>query len=104
MRCFIVSLACIFALTAAPALAGDGQVSTRSLARMGLGGMKVASDSDGLQVRGMSFAFAASFAFGGTTVLSINSPVSVGSNFAFSAKVVVGSSSFAGGASSASAH
>jgi hypothetical protein len=103
MRRF-VSLACVFALAAAPALAGDGLVPTRSLARMGLGGMKVVSDQEGLQVRGMSFAFASSVAFGGTTVLSINSPVSIGNHFAFSANVVIGSGSFAGGAASASAH
>jgi hypothetical protein len=99
-----ICLACIIGLSAAPALAGDGHVPNSSLARMGLGGMKVVSDHEGLQVRGTSIAFAASFAFGGTTVLSINSPVSIGNHFAFSAKVVVGSGSFAGGAASASAH
>jgi hypothetical protein len=103
MRRFI-SLACAIALMGAPAFAGDGQVSKRSLARMGLGGMKVTTDQEGLQVRGTSFAFAASFAFGGTTVLSIGSPVSVGNHFAFSANVVIGSGSFAGGAGAASAH
>jgi hypothetical protein len=103
MRRFI-SLACLIALTAAPAMAGDGQVSARSLARMGLNGMKVVSDSDGSRIRGLSFAFAGSAAFGGTTILSINSPFSVGNHFAFSAQVVVSSGSFAGGAASASAH
>jgi|HubBroStandDraft_6_1064221.scaffolds.fasta_scaffold301183_2 hypothetical protein len=102
MRRFVF-LACILAFAAAPALAGDGQVSTRSLDRMGLGGMKVVSDQDGLQMRG-SFAIATSFAFGGTTVFSVGSPVSVGNHFAFSAQVVIGSGSFAGGAGSASAH
>ena len=100
----VVSLACILALMAAPAMAGDGQVSKRSLDRMGLGGMKVVSDRDGQQVRGLSIAVATSFAFGGNTVLSINSPVSVGNNFAFSAKFVASSSSFAGGAAVATAH
>ena len=37
MRRFI-SLACVLALTTAPALAGDGQVSKQSLSRMGLAG------------------------------------------------------------------
>ncbi len=50
MRRFVF-LACILAFAAAPALAGDGRVSTRSLDRMGLGGMKVVSDQDGLQAR-----------------------------------------------------
>jgi hypothetical protein len=100
----LIALACVLALCTAPALAGDGQVSNRSLERMGLGGMKVASDQQGLQVRGMSFAFASSVAFGGTTVLNINSPVSIGNHFAFSANVVIGSGSFAGGAASATAH
>jgi hypothetical protein len=100
----LILLACVVGFCAAPAFAGDGQVPSRSLERMGLGGMKVTSDQQGLQVRGMSFAFASSVAFGGTTVLSINSPISIGNHFAFSAKVVVGSGSFAGGAAAASAH
>jgi hypothetical protein len=103
MRRFI-SLACVLVLVGAPALAADGQVSPNSLARMGLGGMKVASDHQGMQVRGLSVAIATSWTFGGTTILSINSPVSIGNHFALSAKVVVGSGSFAGGAGSASAH
>jgi hypothetical protein len=98
MRRFIF-LACAIAFTAAPALAGDGQVSNRSLARMGLRGMKVLSDKDGSQVRGTSIAIAFSFTSGGTTLLSVNSPFSVGNHFAFSAKV-----SATGGFATSSAH
>ncbi|HET6324328.1 MAG TPA: hypothetical protein VFG04_06480 [Planctomycetaceae bacterium] len=103
MRRFI-SLACVIVLMAAPVLASDGQVPKHSLARMGLGGMKVTTDQEGLKVRGTSIAIATSFAFGGTTVLSIGSPVSIGNHFAFSANFVIGSGSFAGGAGVASAH
>lgn len=39
---------------AAPALAGDGQVSQSDLASVGLGQMSVMSDVQGMQVRGMS--------------------------------------------------
>jgi hypothetical protein len=105
MRRFI-SLACVFALAASPALAGDGQVSTRSLSRMGLGGMQVASDREGLQVRGLSIAIATSQTFvpGGFDIVNINSPISIGKHSAFSARVTVGSGVIAGGFASASAH
>jgi hypothetical protein len=46
--------AVIVVLCAAPALAGDGQVSSNQLAKLGLGGMKVMTDTQGMQVRGMS--------------------------------------------------
>jgi len=46
-------------LSAAPALAGDGQVSHKSLAKMGLSGMQTMSDSQGQQIRGLSVAVAA---------------------------------------------
>jgi hypothetical protein len=102
----LICLACIIGFSAAPALAGDRQVSTGSLAKMGLGGMKVASDHEGLQVRGLSIAIATSHTHvtGGFDILSINSPVSIGSHFAFSAKVTIGSGGLAGGFAFASAH
>jgi hypothetical protein len=102
MRRFI-SVACVIALAAAPALAGDGQVSKQSLSRMGLSGMKVVPDREGLQVRGQSIAITFS-ASSGTTILSINSPFSVGNHFAFSASVGVSGHAIAGGFASASAH
>ena len=68
MRRFI-SVACVIALAAAPALAGDGQVSKQSLSRMGLSGMKVVPDQEGLQVRGQSIAITFSVS-SGTTILS----------------------------------
>jgi hypothetical protein len=102
MRRFVV-FACALALLSAPALAADGQVSKSSLERMGLGGMKVVSDQDGLQVRGTSIAIAFSEA-SGTIIWSVNSPVSIGSHFAFSASVGVSGNTLAGGSATASAH
>ncbi|HXY37032.1 MAG TPA: hypothetical protein VEI07_22585 [Planctomycetaceae bacterium] len=102
MRCFI-SAACVIALASAPALAGDGQVSKQSLSRMGLGGMKLVSDQEGLQVRGTSIAITFS-ASSGFPIVSINSPFDVGTHFAFSASAGISGSTFAGGAASASAH
>jgi hypothetical protein len=55
----LLSLASVLVLSAAPALAGDGQVSSQSLAKMGLSGMHSMTDSQGQQVRGLSIAVAA---------------------------------------------
>jgi len=41
-------------LLAAPAQAGDGHISSETLSAVGLGGMQIVSDADGMQVRGMS--------------------------------------------------
>ena len=48
------SLMMLFAVlaTAVPAVAGDRQVPQSTLRALGLGGMKVASDAQGMQVRG----------------------------------------------------
>jgi hypothetical protein len=103
MRRFIFFV-CAIAFAAAPALADDGQVPNRSLARMGLSGMKVLSDKDGSQVRGTSIAIAFSATSGGTTLVSVNSPFSVGNHFAFSAKVSASGGAITGGFAVASAH
>ena len=50
----LFAFASIVALSAAPALAADGQISSRSLAAMGLHGMATMSDADGMHVRGAS--------------------------------------------------
>jgi hypothetical protein len=39
---------------AAPALADDGRIPQNALSRLGLGGMQVVSDAQGMQVRGIS--------------------------------------------------
>ena len=59
-----LALAVVMVLFAAPAFAGDGNVSQGTLSSLGLGDMQVVSDAEGMQVRGMSsFAFASSFSF-----------------------------------------
>jgi hypothetical protein len=96
-------VACVLSLTAAPALAGDGQVSKNSLAKMGLSGMKVVPDREGMQVRGTSIAVTFSVS-SGYPLVSINSPFDVGTHHAFSASVGISSGGIAGGFASASAH
>jgi hypothetical protein len=48
----LLSLALMLSLSASPLFAGDGRVSHRSLANMGLQGMKTMSDQDGAKIRG----------------------------------------------------
>jgi hypothetical protein len=102
MRRFIF-VACVLALTAAPALAGDGQVSKATLSRMGLSAMKVVSDQEGMQIRGTSIAVTFSVS-SGFPIVSINSPFDVGTHHAFSASVGVSGGAIAGGFAVASAH
>jgi hypothetical protein len=52
----LLSVAAVLVLSAAPAFAGQGQVSKNSLAKMGLSGMQVMSDAQGMSVRGTSVA------------------------------------------------
>jgi hypothetical protein len=103
MKIFL-ALVTVVVLSAAPVLAGDGQISKSSLSRMGLPGMTAMSDADGMAIRGTSFAIAGSFAFasGGVTIPIINHPV--GSHFAISATIAIGSGTFAGGFAVATAH
>jgi hypothetical protein len=55
----LLSIASVLVLSAAPAFAGQGHVSRQSLAKMGLAGMQVMTDDQGMQVRGLSIAVAA---------------------------------------------
>lgn len=48
----LLSLALILSLSASPLFAAEGRVSHRSLANMGLQGMKTMSDQDGAKIRG----------------------------------------------------
>jgi hypothetical protein len=48
----LFSIASVLALAAAPAFAGEGHVSSKSLQNCGLSGMKVMSDADGMSIRG----------------------------------------------------
>jgi hypothetical protein len=100
----LFALAAVVGLSVAPAFAGDGQISNRSLARMGLPGMKALSDTEGMSIRGTSIAVATSHAFvsGGTTIPIINHPV--GTHFAISVTIAVGSGAFAVSGAVASAH
>lgn len=101
----LFTLASILALTAAPALAGEGQVSKRSLANMGLPGMKALSDDQGMAIRGQSIAIAISHSHvnGGITIPLVNNPI--GTHFAASATISFNlSGTFAGGFATASAH
>ncbi|HUE13678.1 MAG TPA: hypothetical protein VMR25_05905 [Planctomycetaceae bacterium] len=49
----LIGLAAIVGLSAVSAMAGEGRLSNQSLAKIGLVGMKVMSDSQGLEIRGL---------------------------------------------------
>jgi hypothetical protein len=53
----VLALGVVLLLFAAPAFAGDGNVPQGTLSSLGLGGMQVVSDAQGMQVRGMSCSF-----------------------------------------------
>jgi hypothetical protein len=62
----------VIALGLSPVLAGEGNLSNQSLARMGLAGMKTLSDGQGMQLRGLSaqaggWSSTTLIAVGGTT-------------------------------------
>ncbi len=52
----LYALAAIVALSAAPTFAGEGHVTTNSLAKMGLASMKSMDDAQGMNIRGLSIA------------------------------------------------
>jgi hypothetical protein len=84
---FALALAAVLALVASPALAGDGNVSPSKLKALGLGGIKVVSDAEGMKVRGMSSNAATSGAsFAGAFAVS-------GLNFAVAADTQLAASS-----------
>lgn len=53
MRSVVAALV-VLLVVAAPAFAGEGNVPQATLSSLGLGGMQVLSDAQGMQVRGMS--------------------------------------------------
>jgi hypothetical protein len=59
MKAFLMLFAVLVALVAVPAVADDRQVDQPTLRALGLGGMQVATDAQGMQVRGRSSAFVA---------------------------------------------
>ncbi len=52
MKLFI-GCALVLGLSAVAAMAGDGRLSQQSLAKVGLGGMALLSDPQGLEIRGL---------------------------------------------------
>ncbi len=54
MKRTLLTTAALLAMGIAPAMAEDGHVSHQTLSAVGLSGMQVVSDADGMQVRGMS--------------------------------------------------
>jgi hypothetical protein len=52
----VFALASILALSVVPAFAGEGQISSHSLNNMGLNGLHVMTDAQGMNVRGLSIA------------------------------------------------
>src|SRR5207247_5046374 len=56
MKSFMMLFAVLVALAAVPAVAGDRQVPQSTLRALGLGGMQVATDAQGMQVRGRQSA------------------------------------------------
>lgn len=51
----LLALTSLVLISAGSAVAGEGQVADQTLAKMGLGGMQVMTDADGMNVRGMAF-------------------------------------------------
>jgi len=78
MKMSLVVGAVLVALVAVPVLAGDGKVPQSVLQSLGLSGLQEMSDSDGMQVRGMS---AEAFAFGASSLFAQLSDPSNPGNF-----------------------
>jgi len=49
----LIAFATVLCLSAVSAVAGDGRLSDQSLTKIGLGGMQVMSDTQGLEIRGL---------------------------------------------------
>ena len=56
MKSLLTLMILVAAMVAAPAMAEDGNVSDSTLSSLGLGGMELLSDTDGMSVRGMASA------------------------------------------------
>jgi hypothetical protein len=52
----LIGCAAILGLSAVTAMAGEGRLSNPSLTKIGLGGMKLMSDSNGLEIRGLGIS------------------------------------------------
>jgi hypothetical protein len=52
----LLGLFSVVAFSVAPSFAADGHVSSASLSKMGLSGMKAMTDAQGMQIRGLSIA------------------------------------------------
>lgn len=78
MKTSLLTCAAAVALMALPAWAGDGKVPKSVLSSLGLSGMQEMSDTDGMQVRGMS---ADAFAFGASSLFAQLSDPSNPGNF-----------------------
>jgi len=121
----LLSIASVLVLSAAPAFAGQGQVSKQSLAKMGLSGMQIMSDEQGQQIRGTSIAVVAGGSIAtihgaGGSATSVNGYFAAGSHAAEGSNISVAADATvhvsgshvtatinvvaAGGASQASAH
>ena len=72
----LYAIAAIVALSAVPAFAGEGHVSSNSLANMGLAGLQTMNDAQGMQVRGLSVAVVA-----GGSIATINGDGGSASSF-----------------------
>ncbi len=99
----LLFFAALFGFSAAPAFAGDGQISKSGLSHMGLAGMKAMSDDAGMSIRGTSFVIVGSFTFvtGKPPAISVKTS-SGATRTAFT--LVVNGGLAAGGFASASAH
>jgi hypothetical protein len=82
----LLSVAALVVLAGSSAMAADGRVSHQSLSKMGLSGMQVMSDAQGMAVRGQ-FAIASGTSFaiqfgGGGVAGSVNTSTGVGNKSA----------------------
>jgi hypothetical protein len=71
----------LIALGLSPVMAGEGNLSNQSLARIGLAGMKSLSDSQGMQLRGLS---AQAGGWSSTTLIAVGGATS-STNYAYAA-------------------
>jgi hypothetical protein len=69
----------VIALGLSPVVAGEGNLSNQSLARMGLAGMKSLSDAQGMQLRGLA---AQAGGWSSTTLVAVNGATS-STNYAY---------------------
>lgn len=71
----------VIALGLSPVVAGEGNLSNQTLARMGLAGMQSLSDAQGMQLRGLA---AQAGGWSSTTLVALNGATS-STNYAYAA-------------------